>query len=100
MRKLLCLLVFLYVIGLAMAQTGTGVTLKMVDKPISAVLNEITKNAGYSFVIPTNELNVKKHVTIDVKNQSLSRSGENRTGSLYCSCSSSMVSFKLSTIDV
>ena len=73
MRKLLCLLVFLYVIGLAMAQTGTGVTLKMVDKPISAVLNEITKNAGYSFVIPTNELNVKKHVTIDVKNQSIDK---------------------------
>ena len=73
MRKLLCFVVFLHVLALAVAQTNAGLTLKIVNKPISVVLNEITKKAGYSFVIPTNDLNVNKYVTIDVKNQPIER---------------------------
>lgn len=43
MRKLLCLLVLFHLLVVAVAQNNTGLTLKMVDKPISLVLNEITK---------------------------------------------------------
>lgn len=71
MRKLLCLLVLSHMLVMAVAQNNTGLTLKMVNKPIALILSEITKSAGYSFVIPTNDLDVKKKVSIDVKNQSI-----------------------------
>lgn len=69
MRKLLCLLVLFHLLVVAVAQNNTGLTLKMVDKPISLVLNEITKKAGYSFIIPTDKLDMKKKISINVKNQ-------------------------------
>lgn len=71
MRKLLCLLVLSHMLVMAVAQNNAGLTLKMVNKPIALILNEITKSAGYSFVIPTNDLDVKRKVSIDVKNQSI-----------------------------
>ncbi|MEG1586057.1 MAG: TonB-dependent receptor [Bacteroidales bacterium] len=72
MKKLFCALAFSHVLALS-AQDNANLSLKVENKPISVVLNEITKKAGYSFVIPTNGLDVNQLVSIDVTNQPVSQ---------------------------
>lgn len=46
-------------------------TLKFKDKPLSEILDQIEKKSGYSFLVRSNDVNLKEIVSIDVVNKSV-----------------------------
>ena len=55
----------------ALAQESK-LTLKLKDKPLSEVLDQIEMKSGYSFLVRSNDVNLKEVVSIDVVNKSVS----------------------------
>jgi len=71
--RLLALLLCFFSVSLtlpALAQESK-ITLKLKNKPLSEVLDQIEVKSGYSFLVRNNDVNLKETVSIDVVNQNV-----------------------------
>jgi len=57
--------------GFLLSAQETKIMLKIKEKPLSDVLNQLEVKTGYIFLVSSNDINLKELVTIDVVNKNL-----------------------------
>lgn len=71
-RKLLLLLTLVFTsFGISVLAQETKITLKINNQTLAEVLNQLEVKAGYTYLVRSNDVNLKELVTIDVENKSL-----------------------------
>ncbi|MDD4992140.1 MAG: TonB-dependent receptor [Paludibacter sp.] len=71
-RILALLLCFFYASwGFSLSAQDTKITLKIKQQPLGEVLNQIELKTGYSFLVRSNDVNLKELVTIEIINKTV-----------------------------
>lgn len=68
---LLVCVMFLFCFSSMMAQNSKLISVKLDNVSIEQALEQITKQNGYSYVVKTKDINMKKTISIDAQNQSI-----------------------------
>ncbi len=71
--RLLALLLCLFSVSMnfTVSAQESKITLKLKDTPLSEVLNQIEKKSSYTFLVRSNDVDLKEAVSIDVENKNV-----------------------------
>ena len=71
--KRLCLLLLLIagIFPLASHAQNAGINIKLTDKPLSAFIQSIEQQTDFKFFYEQQQVDVKQHVTVNVRNASI-----------------------------